>query len=243
MTAPSPSASTDIAPNGWPWPLLRGFRDGSSAAFEEVYRLHAREVTAQLRYGFSFQAAGRHHRFVGYRSAFEMHDALHETFRRAFEPQARTRYDGLRPFGPYLKAIARNVVLRGFRQREVQFPEVRQDGESGGETIEFVDEDQATPEQEVGREQVRSMVAKFLETLAGDDRRLLELRFVEGLSQRDAAEQLGLGRQQVRGRETKLRKQMLRFLKDQGEQGLVVAGIVLPLWGAPLAELLGEVIR
>lgn len=243
----STSASTPVseaAPNGWPWPLLRGFREGETAALGEVYRRHARDVAAQLRYGFAFQARGRHHRFVGCRSAFDLHDALHETFRRAFEPRAREGYDGMRPYGPYLRAIARNVVLRGFRAREEQFPEVRaDDGEASGEPIEIVDEGAATPEQEVGRAQVRAVVQRFLQTLPAADRRLLELRFVEGQSQRDAAEALGMGRQQVRGREVKLRRQMLRFLREQGEEGLVSAAVVLPLLGMPFAELLGEVLR
>lgn len=249
MPVPTPTAPEATAPNGWPWPLLRGFREGHTDALGEVYRRHADEVTKQLRYGFAFQAAGRHHRFVGCRSAFELHDALHETFRRAFEPAARERYDGLRPYGPYLRAIARNVVLRGFRAREVQFPEVRDAGagesEAAGVPIEVVDEGSQTPEQHVGRAQVRAVVQRFLQTLPGPDRRLLEVRFVEGKSQRDAAEVLGLGRQQIRGRETKLREQMLRYLRQQGEEGLVAAGLSLPLplVGVPLLELLGEVLR
>jgi RNA polymerase sigma factor (sigma-70 family) len=239
----APTPSTPTAPNGWPWALLRGFREGETAAFDEVYRRHAREVTLQLRHGFAFSTAGRHHRFVGYRSAFELHDALHETFARAFEPRARQGYDGLRPYGPYLRAIARNVVLRGFRAREVQFPEVREDGEASGGPVEIVDEGNETPEQEVGRAQVRRVVQQFLKTLPAADRRLLEVRFIDGKSQRDTAEVLQLGRQQIRSRESKLRKQMLRFLRDQGEEGLVAAGFLLPVWGVPLAELLGEVLR
>ncbi len=246
MTEPTPAAS-EAAPNGWPWPLLRGFREGRTDALGEVYRLHADEVTRQLRYGFAFQAAGRHHRFVGFHSAFELHDALHETFRRAFEPAARERYDGLRPYGPYLRAIARNVVLRGFRAREVQFPEVRDPGAEAAApaAVEIVDEGSQTPEQHVGRAQVRAVVQRFLQTLPASDRRLLEVRFVEGKSQRDAALVLGLGRQQIRGREAKLREQMLRYLRTQGEEGLVAAGLhlPLPLVGAPLLELLGEALR
>lgn len=246
QTEPHPDAA---APNGWPWALLRGFREGRTEALGEVYRRHADEVTRQLRYGFAFQAAGRHHRFVGCRSAFELHDALHETFRRAFEPSARARYDGLRPYGPYLRAIARNVVLRGFRAREVQFPEVRgpdgAGGEASGGPIEIVDEGSQSPEQHVGRAQVRAVVQRFLETLPASDRRLLQVRFVDGKSQRDAAEVLGLGRQQIRTREAKLRQQMLRFLRECGEDGLVAAGLALPLplCGGSLLELLGEVLR
>ncbi len=247
MTSPTATPASSTAPNGWPWPLLRGFRDGETSALSEIYRRHAQDVAKQLRYGFAFQAQGRHHRFVGCRSAFELHDALHETFRRAFEPRAREGYDGMRPYGPYLRAIARNVVLRGFRAKEVQFPEVREDGEPSGGPIEIVDEGSESPEQEVGRAQVRAVVQRFLETLPSADRRLLEVRFVDGKSQRDAAEVLGLGRQQIRGREAKLRTQMLRYLRAQGEEGLVAASILWPLWGAWASEcwgeLLGEVLR
>ncbi len=243
MPAQPTTADGEIAPNGWSWALLRGFREGETGALGEVYRRHAEEVTRQLRFGFGFQSAGRHHRFVGYRSAFELHDALHETFRRAFEPRARERYDGLRPYGPYLRAIARNVVLRGFRAREVQFPEVKADGEASDRSIEIVDEDGASPEQEVGREQVRDVVQRFLDTLPTEDRRLLEVRFVKGRSQRDAAKELGLGRQQIRGRESKLRQALLRYLRSQGEEGLVATALLVPLMEAGLADLLGEVLR
>ncbi|MEM6995355.1 MAG: sigma-70 family RNA polymerase sigma factor, partial [Myxococcota bacterium] len=115
------------------------------------------------------------------------------------------------------------------------------DDDDGG-PMELADTDSATPEQSVAAQQVRSVVASYLETLTDADRKLLELRFIEGKSQRDAAEQLGLGRQQVRGRETKLRRGMLDYLRTQGELGLVegatlMAGLswlaALPLGAEP----------
>ena len=223
LTQADPQA--ELAPNGWPRWVLRGFRDGEARALTEVYRRHVRDVTGQLRHGFSFSSRGRAHRFVGYGSAFELQDALHETFRRAFEPRARASYDGIRPYGPYLKTIARNVVLRGFRAREVQFPEVGSEGEAG--PIELADSEAATPEDTVASEQVRGVVAAYLQTLHEDDRELLRVRFIEGVSQRDAAARLGLGRQQIRGREHKLRKGLLAFLREQGEAGLVPTATLL----------------
>jgi len=228
-----PANADDVtAPNGWPWSVLRGFKAGDVRALTDVYRLHVAEVTGQLRHGFSFSSQGRQHRFVGYASAFELQDALHETFRRAFEPRARQGYDGLRPYGPYLRTIARNVVLRGFRAREVQFPQVRGTDDDADETVEWADTESATPEENVAGQQIQAVVAGYLAGLPDQDQKLLRMRFVEGQSQRDVADALGLGRQQIRGREAKLRKGLLAYLHTQGEAGLVPGATTLAflLW-------------
>lgn len=219
MTATSTARDGD-APNGWSWALLDGFRAGESEALRDVYRRYAEDVAKQLRFGFSFESRGRAHRFVGYSSAFDLQDALHETFRRAFEPRAREGYDGLRPYGPYLRTIARNVVLRTFRKREISFPPVSDDGDDKPAVTAWGDEG-PSPEQSVASAQVQKLVRDFLGTLDPDARRLLEVRFIEGKSQRDAAKVLGLGRQQVRSREVKLRAALVSYLKAQGESGLL----------------------
>jgi RNA polymerase sigma factor (sigma-70 family) len=223
-----PAQATSHAPNGWSWTLLEGFRQGTQDALREVYRQHADAIARQLRYGFSFSSSGRAHRFVGYASAFELHDALHETFARAFEPQARLRYDGIRPYGPYLKAIARNVVLRAFRAREISFPMIGEEGDPGP-TRHLADAAADSPEQIVGRRETRELVQGFLQTLEAQERTLLRLRFVEGKSQRDVAGLMGLGRQQVRSREEKLRERLVRYLRSRGEAGIVPAGACLSL--------------
>lgn len=220
MTGMSTARDSQPAPNGWPWSLLKGFRAGETDALRDVYRLHAEDVSKQLRFGFSFDSRGRAHRFVGYSSAFDLQDALHETFRRAFEPRAREGYDGLRPYGPYLRTIARNVVLRTFRKREISFPAIADDDDDRPSVTAWSDEG-PTPEQSVGSAQVQKLVRDFLETLDGQSRRLLEIRFIEGKSQRDAAEILDIGRQQVRSREVKLRSALVKYLKAQGESGLL----------------------
>ena len=246
-TAPSPAAADpDQAPNGWSWAVLRGFREGERGALTAVYRMYAAVMARFLRGGFSFQSGARHHRFVGYRSSFELHDALHETFRRAFEPRARESYDGLRPYGPYLRTIARNVVLKTFRAREVLFPEL-DDGALAGAAPIGVTLDLPTPERVVHDAQLRRLVRGFLDELDAADRELITLRFSEGKSQRDVAALLGLGRQRVRGREVKLRARLLAYLRAHGEGGLVPgAGSLWPisaLLGAELARALTEVVR
>src|SRR5690606_16400276 len=166
---------------------------------------HAEQVARLLRHGFGFESGGRRHRFVGFGSGFELQDVLHETFRRAFEPRARAAYDGIRPYGAYVCTIARNPVLRSFRAREVLFPLlVDGRGEPTASSLAAIDEG-PSPERELHDAEIRELVAGFLATLAPEDRRLIELRFIDGLSQRDAAAALGLGRQRVRTREKQLR--------------------------------------
>nr|WP_255216579.1 sigma-70 family RNA polymerase sigma factor [Pseudenhygromyxa sp. WMMC2535] len=201
-----------------------------------------------MRHGFSFESGGRRRRFVGYGSGFELQDVLHETFRRAFEPGARAGYDGIRPYGPYVKTIARNLVLRSFRDR-VRLFSVDGEGvgggggqESGGAQV--IADGGPSPEREVHDLQVAELVARFVDGLDEDARQLIELRFRQGMSQRDAAEALGLGRQRLRTREKQLRRRLLDFLREQGEVGLVegvIASVGLPVLVGEALRLLGEV--
>lgn len=93
----------------------------------------------------------------------------------------------------------------------------------------------------MGQEQIRRLVRRFLDTLEPEARRLVGVRFVDGKSQRDAAVELGLGRQQVRTREAKIRARLLAFLREHGETSLVPGSLSLPLVG--LADLIAEAFR
>jgi RNA polymerase sigma factor (sigma-70 family) len=239
--------SGELAPNGWPRALLSGFRAGEREALTTVYRMHAETVALLLRQGFSFESGGHRHRFAGYGSGFELQDALHETFRRAFEPRAREGYDGIRPYGAYVTTIARNLVLRSFRDREVLFPLETTDADPSTTPMLAAVDVGPTPERELHDRQVLELVERFLATLTPDERRLIELRHVEGLSQRDAADALGLGRQRIRTREQALRTKLLAYLREHGEVALVdgvVTSVGLPaLLGTELLRALLEVTR
>ncbi len=240
-TSPTNELTADTAPNGWPRGLLQGFRDGDSSSLLAVYRLHADKVATLLRRGFTFRSGQGYHRFAGYHAPFEFQDALHETFRRAFEPAAREAYDGIRPYGPYLRTIAQNVVLKEFRRREALFPTAEGPASSEGGGVD--DGDGSDPERSVHREQVRRLVRVFMEQLDTPDREFLELRFVEGLSQRDVAQRLGCGRQQVRSREQRLRKRMLRYLRNRGETELGDLTLLLLVSGSALGSSLIQAVK
>lgn len=222
------------------------FRAGERGALEWVYAQHVEALIAFLRGGFAFDARGRSLRFTGFVSTFELHDAVQESFRRAFEPKARQSYDGLRPFAPWLLMIARNVVLKEYRRKDRLFVDaeladakLETQGQPTGEGMEHALE----------RKRVRALVAEFVASLEPADQALLRARFVDGEAQRVVAERLGIGRQRLRTRESKLRERLVQFLVQRGHDdprqpdtqvGALSLLVVLPAqsWIDPLGDLM-----
>lgn len=204
-------------PSAWSRARIEAFRRGDRPALEAIYREELPGLMAFLRGGFRFDAQGRSLRFAGYRSSFELHDAVQEAFRRAFEPRARQDFDGLRPFGPWLRVIARNVVLKEFRRRERLFldegrvAELAQ-GVAATSAEDAAHRERVDPELALHRERVRASVRRFVASLDAEAQRLVALRFVEGLGQREAAAALGIGRQRLRTRESRIRERLIRHL-------------------------------
>ena len=201
----------------WSREFLDRFRSGQQAALREVYHEHVADLSRMLRFGFVFQSGGQTSRFRGFSSPYELQDALQESFRRAFEPRARESFDGLRPYRPYLRTIARNVVIASFRRHRAMFELLPEEDSAAVEHVGV------TAEQEVQAQQVQKLVRGFLGQLSENDRKLLQLRFCEGVSQRDVASQLAMGRQVLRTREAALRKQLEAYLREQGEEAWIAS--------------------
>lgn len=211
--------------------LLDRFKRGERRALEEVYRHYAPEVAAFLQRGFTFSSAGRTLRFSGYAQPFDLDNALQETFARAFKESARVGYDGLHPYKGYLLAIARNLVLDEFRNREVAMsPFIDQlDGAGGGEATRHEGEEAApsasvadapsagiSAEQEFLRNELGRLYAAFVERLQDKDRTFFRHRFEEQRTQVDAGARSGLSHMQARTLEKKLRRAFLEFMQDNG---------------------------
>jgi RNA polymerase sigma factor (sigma-70 family) len=99
--------------------LLQSFRDGERAALESVYRAYAESVARAI--AGVLRRYGREGWHGGWREiAADVPDLVQEVFARAFEPQTRRSFDGVRDYGPYLRQIARNVVVDHFRRKQRQ---------------------------------------------------------------------------------------------------------------------------
>ncbi len=211
--------------------LLDRFKRGERRALEEVYRHYAPDVAAFLQRGFTFTSGGRTLRFSGYAQPFDLDNALQETFVRAFKESARVAYDGLHPYKGYLLAIARNLVLDEFRNREVAMSPFIDQLDAGGasETLAAEGEEAApsvavgdapsagvSAEQEFLRHELGRLYASFVARLDDRDRTFFRSRFEEQRTQIEAGTACGLSHMQARTLEKKLRRAFLEFMQTNG---------------------------
>ncbi len=99
--------------------FLQSFRDGERSAFEIVYRAYADPVARAI--AGALRRYGREGWHGSWRDiATDVPDLVQEVFARAFEPQTRRSFDGAREYGPFLRQIARNVVVDHLRRRQRQ---------------------------------------------------------------------------------------------------------------------------
>jgi RNA polymerase sigma factor (sigma-70 family) len=134
--------------------------------------------------------------------AGDVADVVQEAFAKAFAPDARRRFDGERTFAPYLLQIARNVGIDHLRAKRRNVPI---DVDQLAERLSFdarVDDHQADDWADPA---MVALIDGYVASLDDDERRIHNALYVQGLSQREAAGQLGLGRQVIRTVEAKLR--------------------------------------
>jgi RNA polymerase sigma factor (sigma-70 family) len=193
--------------------LLARFRGGEREALAEVYGAYLPRIRGLLRHGFTLKRSGL--RVPGLTTSDDLADAAQEVFARAFKREARLAYDGRRDYAPYLTVIARNVMVTEHRR--------------GGRRLVLVD-----PTVLLEGEQVEADPAQLLEAEPWLDARSLEIardyisrldepvravhtaRYVQEVSQRDAARELGLSRPKVRKLESKLRRGLAALLTQAG---------------------------
>jgi RNA polymerase sigma-70 factor (ECF subfamily) len=171
--------------------LLDSFRKGDRAALEEVYWAYVDRVVWFLRRSVR---------------PGEVRDLLQEVFIRAFSESSRAAYDGVRDYGPYLLTVARNLVVDAARKsgRELSLEDLPFEEPAATEerAVEWADSD------------TMRIVESYLQSLSDEVRGVHDARYVRGLSQRDAADHLGITRQQLRTLEAKLRTGLARALKN-----------------------------
>ena len=180
------------------------YRGGDPGVLAALYRRHLTDVSHIVRNGFGPRGAGRV--FIpGISSHDESDDLVQEVFSRVFSSRARTNFDPGRPYEPYLRTIGRHALVdyhrtNGKRRRlDRSFREVMRLAESHCDVIGCDPQPQA-------------LVEAYVDTLARPVKDVFEQIFVCGRSQRQAAQALGLSRQNVRTLEQRLRAGIKRTI-------------------------------
>lgn len=168
---------------------FESIRLGERAAIERVYRDHRGDVERAVRNGL---------RRASKLSAANVSDVVQEVFAKAFSERVRVRYDGTRPFAPYLQRIAGSVLADWLRRARRQIAcDIDLD-------IIECDDESACAGCGTFPQDLQDMARRYILTLDSDLRKIHEVRFVAGASQLDAARSLGISRQRLRTLERKL---------------------------------------
>lgn len=180
--------------------LLRGYRAGHRSALRRVYQAYRERVERFLRAGAPADLG-----------AGDLEDLVQEVFIRAFGPAARLGYDGRRRYDGYLLGIARNVRADWRRRFGREIPTGAPDLHDSIERSRPAEDPSLDP-------RTRAALERLLAALPPELRAIHELRFGEGLSQRDAALALGIGRQVLRTLEARLAVRLREALEPPAEQ-------------------------
>lgn len=178
--------------------LLGRFRDGQRDALEEVYRAYVDKVGQIFRFGFKVPGAAVNVTGLARRPS-DVADAVQEVFAKSFGESARRAFDGKRDYGPYLFAIARNLLVDILRKSGHEIPV----GPMASEAFESTAV--AGDDEPYADDATMAIVRGYLAGLEGDLKRVHTARYVDGLSQRVAADHLGMSRQNLRTIEGRLR--------------------------------------
>jgi RNA polymerase sigma-70 factor (ECF subfamily) len=199
------------------------FRAGERATLLQVYEVYAPMLTQSL--------ASLRPRTE---APFELCDLVQETFIRAFCDEGRQRFDGMRPFLPYLIGIAQHLALdrqRQARRRESLHGQIEH-AEQHGRDVQQVE---TAPEAMAMQAELQRLFSAFLDGLDETSRKVVQYRFIEDRPRREVSDACGLSAMQLRTLEKKLRQALASrlVLAGYGETALAVTS------GVCLALLLG----
>lgn len=191
--------------------LLDAFRRGEREALARVFRHYAQEVATVIRAGVVVDVDGARVRMGNGLPQGEVEALVQETFARAFTKQARTSYDGVRPYDAWLATIARNALIDRARVEQKHKRVSALDDLS-----DFADDAARDPAWHAEHRQIMSVVERLKAALDDVDGRIFRARTEQGMSFSETAKELGLTEAVVRRRDTRLRARLLDLLQNEG---------------------------
>lgn len=183
--------------------LVRRAQDGDTRAFSELIERHFPTCLKRA--------------LLVLRNRSDAEDEVQNAFVKAFQNLHRFRFEG--PFAAWLCRIVQNQCLMLIRdQRETTFVSIDATTDSNAR-LELINQ-KPDQEDELGAEQVGSLLRKEISHVPPLMRDVMLLRDIEGLSMPEVAERLGLSVPAAKSRLMRARREMrLRVTKYCGESG------------------------
>lgn len=154
-----------------------------------------------------------HHALRMLRSQEDAADATQEVFLKVW--QGLSSFHGSSAFSTWLYRLTDNVCIDFLRREKKRRGDSSLDAEEGGPAAALADPS-PTPHQALERQEERQAVAKGLESLSEDHRRILILRELDGLSYEEIGSILGLPAGTVKSRIARARLSLADFLRKSG---------------------------
>jgi RNA polymerase sigma factor (sigma-70 family) len=196
-------------------PLLERFRRGERAALSAVYERYVDDVATLARRGFTIESSG--HVYVRGASRDGERELVQDTFVRAFAESARTAYDGLSPYRPYLLRITKNLMIDRHRAAKTLAKHVEDTGVGDLDALLAANADLGgTDPIQLDWQAQLAATRAYLGTLDAETRQIVTLRFEDELSQEDVAAKVGCTRRRVRSVEDRAQSELRAYLQQRG---------------------------
>ena len=181
--------------------VIRRVLDGDGNAFEALVAAYEKNV-----YNLALRMTG---------NAQDAEDMAQEAFVKAYTSLPGFRGDS--KFSVWLYRIVSNVCL-DFLRRQNRRPasSLSQEDEDGEESQMDIPDESQSPEQLLERSLTQEAVQRGLQSLSEEQRQILLLREIQGLSYEEIAETLDLEAGTVKSRIFRARKKLCAFLIADG---------------------------
>lgn len=190
--------------------LVRRVLDGDSGAFEPLVAAYEKNV-----YNLALRMTG---------SPQDAEDMAQEAFLKAYRSLSGFRGDS--KFSVWLYRIVSNVCLDFLRRQGRRGAVSLTQEDDGGEEVQLdVPDSSQSPEALLERKLTREAVRRGLAQLPEDQRQILLLREIQGLSYEEIAEALALEAGTVKSRIFRARKRLCAFLLQDGNIPDAIASI------------------
>ena len=185
--------------------IIERVRGGEVNAFEGLVRAYEKNV-----YNIALRMSG---------SREDALDISQEAFLKAYH--ALGGFRGESKFSVWLYRIVSNTCLDFLRERKRRAELPLQTEDDEGETAQTeIPDETLSPERLYERKLTREALRRGLLSLPEDQRRILLLREIEGLSYEEIAEALSLESGTVKSRIFRARKKLCAFLAEDGNISL-----------------------